>query len=213
MSSYAKNTARPSTASVAQVEDPSGTDTHDPFDGNAGSPESGGADLGAVEEIDFVVGTDPAKVKLQVDPENQGDGVVSLFPTGGGTRAMMAIYNYGLLPDGSSVGDSRAPHIEAVANPGGANVGVWTWTAQASAVLDVGGVGTDDAPMRGSLTIRKDDDADSTGYAIQIPGVLTVNYDGSVILQAAGAGVRFRSPDGSTTKTLSIDNSGDPVWT
>src|SRR4051812_5081101 len=57
MSSYAKNTDRPATASVAQVEDPSGTDTHDPFDGNAGSLESGSGgsvDLSAVDQ-DIVV--------------------------------------------------------------------------------------------------------------------------------------------------------------
>lgn len=53
MSSYAKNMARPATASVAQVEDPSGTDTHDPFGGNAGSLESGSGgsvDLSAIDQ-------------------------------------------------------------------------------------------------------------------------------------------------------------------
>lgn len=49
------------------------------------------------------------------------------------------------------------------------------------------------------------------GCDLQVSGSLDLR--GATVLLQAGVGITFVSPDGLTTKTLSIDNSGDPVWT
>ncbi len=38
-------------------------------------------------------------------------------------------------------------------------------------------------------------------------------YDGDIYVSSAGRGIILKSPDGSVCKKLTIDNSGNPVWT
>lgn len=38
-------------------------------------------------------------------------------------------------------------------------------------------------------------------------------YDGDIYVSSVGRGIIFKSPDGSVCKKLTIDNSGNPVWT
>jgi hypothetical protein len=38
-------------------------------------------------------------------------------------------------------------------------------------------------------------------------------YDGDIYVSSSGRGIIFKSPDGSVCKKLTIDNSGNPVWT
>ena len=41
-----------------------------------------------------------------------------------------------------------------------------------------------------------------------------LRMDGAnIYLSGPGRGIIFQSPDGLTSKMLSIDNSGNPVWT
>lgn len=44
-------------------------------------------------------------------------------------------------------------------------------------------------------------------------GSTTASFDGQITLLGAGKGIQFKSPDGLTTKILTIDNTGTPVWT
>ena len=58
--------------------------------------------------------------------------------------------------------------------------------------------------------------SNASRLAIKEPGGndrVAILDSGDVVLLAAGKGIVFKSPDGNTCKKLTIDDSGNPVWT
>jgi hypothetical protein len=193
---------------------------------------------GALDPTEDVVLEDGAALRLSdtasgavldvvQDTDNFGSGQIGVYPNSEAGFSGLVLFGPGAERDGSVA----TPFVFMDAGEFASQVGAQGTSGLVSAVAKVQwngseAVGRFAASADGASTPSAEIAAQ---FKHGFEAVVTIMYDGTIRwsndtemrrvapgvlgILADGGGIQFTSPDGLTTKTLSIDNSGDPVWT